>query len=361
VEIVILLIFGVVGIVHLFGLWQKAMAIKSYRFEVSENRPSISIIVCAHNENDNLKALLPLLQNQQYESHEIIIVLDRCADGSEEIVKKFQNKNLAIITIDEVVSNFHPKKRGITQAIEKAKGEWILLTDADCRPTNQWISEMAKGMHPKTDVVIGLSPYTKFGGILNLLIQYETFQTALQFVSSASAGKPYMALGRNLAYRKSKFIEQNGFGVHSQVMGGDDDLFVQSILTKDNFRIVLAPESWVESIPKTSGSAYFRQKTRHFSVGKHYPDWVKSKESIRWAIHIVFWILFFFSFAINPFIGVSILATVLWIKGISFNIVAKRLGKRFNPIWLPFVDLLYVVILPLLSLRSLLVKNSTWK
>ena len=360
-EIVILLIFALVGIVHLFGLWQKAMAIKSYRFEPSKNTPTISIIVCAHNENGHLKALLPLLQNQQYESYEIIIVLDRCTDGSEAIVKKFQNRNLSIIGIDEVSPNFHPKKWGITQAIEKAKGEWILLTDADCRPTNQWVSEMAKGMNSTCDVVIGLSPYTKSTGLLNLLIQYETSHTALQFVSSAIQGKPYMALGRNMSYRKSKFIEQNGFGVHGQVMGGDDDLFVQSILTKDNFRIVLSPESWVESIPKTSWPAYFRQKTRHFSVGKYYPDWVKSMESIRWAIHIVFWILFFFSLAINPFIGASILATVLWIKGISFNIVVKRLGKRFNPIWLPFVDLLYVVILPLLSLRSLLVKNSTWK
>lgn len=360
-EILILLIFSVFALLHLVEIWQKAQAIKSYYSEPHQLKPKITVVVCTHNEKDNLKQLIPILLDQLYPEYEVVIVLDRCTDGSKDLISSFENARLSFIEINEISSSFHPKKFGISEAIQRANGEWILLTDADCRPTKNWIAEMAKGMNPSIDVVIGLSPYLKNSGALNKLIQYETFQTAFQFVSAAAQGKPYMALGRNFAYRKSRFNENNGFGQHANLTGGDDDLLIQALLKKANYKLILSEKSRVDSIPKTKWSAYFRQKTRHFSVGKFYPLWVKRMEAYRWTFHLLFWILSFISIYLNFVFGLSIFILTLVIKGLSINIVAKRIGKRFNPIWIPFVDLLYVVVLPLISLRSLLSKNITWK
>ncbi|MCP4457449.1 MAG: glycosyltransferase [Cytophagales bacterium] len=360
-EIVILITFGAIATLHILEVWQKVLAVKNYSLARNQTNPNISVVVCAHNEELNLKSLVPILLNQTYEQFEIIVVLDRCVDQSKKLMEGFSDEKISIVNIDDTDPNFHPKKMGITRGIDQAHGEWILLTDADCRPTKNWIIEMARGMSTSYELVIGLSPYLKSPSLLNQLIQYETFQTALRFVASAAAGKPYMALGRNLAYRKSSFIRNKGFGEYSRVMGGDDDLLAQSMLKKDNYKLILSDDSKVDSIPETKWSSYFHQKTRHFSVGNHYPKWIKQKEFARWAFHLLFWLLAVTSTLINPIIGVSIFIVSIVLKGLSINIVSRRLGKRFNHLCLPIVDLLYVVVLPLLSLRSLLVKNITWK
>ncbi|MEQ9231629.1 MAG: glycosyltransferase family 2 protein, partial [Cyclobacteriaceae bacterium] len=234
----------------------------------------------------------------------------------------------------------------------------ILLTDADCRPSKSWVSEMAKYMN--REIVIGLSPYQEYTGFLNQLIQFETFQTALHFVSSAADGKPYMALGRNLAYKKSLFENVGGFGKMAGITGGDDDLLIQKMISSDNFTMAFSPASRVDSIPKTTWSGYWKQKTRHFSVGKFYPPKVKRAESFRWFLHTGMWLAFFPTFIANPFLATLILTFTFVIKAISINIVADRLEKRFNHLWLPFVDLVYAVLMPVIGLRSLLVKNIKW-
>lgn len=318
----------------------------------------MSVLVACHNELENLQSLLPILLGQQYAQFEVIIILDRCTDGSREFLNDFSDQKLRVISIEKSPSGVHPKKNAIQKGIEAASGEWILLTDADCRPSTNWVSEMAK--HMTNEIVIGISPYQKTTSFLNELIQYETFQTAVHFCSATANNRPYMALGRNLAYKKSLFEHVGGFGETKHVTGGDDDLVIQRMLKTNNFSLALEKNAPVDSIPETSWSSYFKQKTRHLSVGKHYPNWVKRRESFRWTIHTGMWLTFFVSLFQIPVTAVVILALTFILKAISINIVADRLEKRFNHLWLPFVDLIYAVLMPLIGLRSLLVKNIKW-
>ncbi len=358
-EILTLLFFVCIAVAHTGFLFFQALQIKKLGTPSTSVNTTISIVICAHNEFDNLSDLIPLLLSQTKPPQEIIIILDRCNDDSEQLIKKFPK--MTFLEVSETPPEIHPKKYGITLGIDNAASDWILLTDADCRPKENWLQEMSHGMSEGKDVAIGLSPYVKRSSFLNQLIQYETFQTAFQMVGLAAMGKPYMALGRNMAYRKSAFIEQNGFGQFRDVIGGDDDLLSQSIFEENNYSLILSPESHVDSIPKKNWRSYFRQKVRLLSVGTYYPTWVKISESLRFTIHVLFWLSFFLSMAYNPWVSLPILALALLIKGISINIVSDRLGKRFNHLGLPFVDLVYAVLIPLLSLRSLLVKNITWK
>ena len=51
----------------------------------------------------------------------------------------------------------------------------------------------------------------KKAGMLNKLIRFETFHTALQYLSYALAGIPYMGVGRNLSYKKDYFFATKVF------------------------------------------------------------------------------------------------------------------------------------------------------
>lgn len=155
--------------------------------------------------------------------------------------------------------------------IKESKHEIILLTDADCVPASEnWITRMQDGYDDDTEIVLGYGAYYKKRGILNKLIRFETFHTALQYFSYALSGIPYMGAGRNLSYKKTLFFRNKGFSSINHVAGGDDDLFINKVANKKNTRIVLDKEAFTLSEPKKSFGDWQRQKYRHHSTGKYY-------------------------------------------------------------------------------------------
>ncbi len=80
--------------------------------------------------------------------------------------------------------------------IKSAKNDLLLLTDADCYPENdQWISQMVHAYKPQTEVLLAYGPYEKRPGLLNKMIRFDTLHIAMQYLSLALIGKPYMVSG----------------------------------------------------------------------------------------------------------------------------------------------------------------------
>lgn len=330
----------------------------------AENRP-VTVIVCARNEEENLKELVPLLLEQDHPEYEVVIVLDRCFDESLAYMKSIEPKhpNLKTMIIDYVPDQFHPKKFGLTLAIKGAKYDWVLLTDADCRPvSSKWISGMAKHFSDHRDIILGYSPYIREKGALNAYIGYETFNTAFQYFSSARLGIPYMGVGRNLAYRKSLFLDNLGFGTFQSITGGDDDLFVQHYATRQNTGITLDPELMVYSKPKRKWSEYLNQKKRHYSVSKFYKPIIIFRHLLRGNIHLLLWL----SFIILAFLNVETLLVcgtmigVLALKGIFFKWSTQKMGQGYRFWFTPFLDLAYATFTPVISTVAFFRKNIRW-
>ncbi len=106
--------------------------------------------------------------------------------------------------------------------------------------------------------------------MLNKLIRFETFHTALQYFSYALAGKPYMGVGRNLSYRKEIFLRHKGFSTINYIPSGDDDLFINLISTSTNTAIVIDKDAHTLSEPHTNWNAWMQQKNRHYTTAKYY-------------------------------------------------------------------------------------------
>ena len=169
-----------------------------------------------------------------------------------------------------------------------------------------------------------------------------------------------MGLGRNMAFRKEEFYRVNGFDGIKSIIGGTDDLLVQRMVQDSKVVLTLDSHTHVESIPKSSWRDYLNQKTRHYSVASFYPRGVMFEEGVRWLLHVMFWVFFTISVIYDPVLALVMLGMAFAVRIISINIVADRLGKRFNHLYLPLVDLLYSIFLPLVGLRSRLVKNIKW-
>ena len=234
----------------------------------------ISVVICARDEAENLVNNLPGVLVQDYSTtHEVVLVNDNSEDESKYLIEEFKKsfKNLNPVTLTQEAKMISGKKFPLSIGIKSAKNETLLLTDADCVPASEyWMQLMQDGYDDDIEIVLGYGAYRKKPGILNKLIRFETFQTALQYFSYALAGMPYMGVGRNLSYKKDVFLRNKGFSSINQIPSGDDDLFINQVATKKNTAIVIDPNAHTISEPKKTFNEWMNQKYRHYTTSKYY-------------------------------------------------------------------------------------------
>ncbi|MCG8305975.1 MAG: glycosyltransferase [Cytophagales bacterium] len=354
---------------QLFFLLSVIVSLKFYRLPQKSNMeiPGISIVISAKNELENLKVLIPNLLEQACASYEIILIDDRSTDGTYDYAIDLDQREekFRLVRIDSTPDHINNKKYALTLGIRAAKYEYILLTDADCIPeSSNWIREMSRGFNTDKKIFsIGYSQYLNAKGFLNQFIKYETILTAINYFGIGLLGKPYMAVGRNIAYRKSFFLDNNGFGKFQNVVGGDDDLLINQYAKRNNTSFILSQESIVYSIPKKKWSEFFLQKTRHLAVGKHYKLTDKLLLGILTLSKIVFWASFitaimsafktYFVLAGFFIVMVSLLTAILLLK--------KKTGDKSSIWMLPILDFIFIFYYISTGLKVLLTKKVRWK
>lgn len=331
----------------------------------SDERVPVSVVVCAHDESQNLKELIPQLLSQEYPEFEVIIVNDRSNDSTYDFLLDETHKDprLRMVDVKQTPERVNGKKYGITLAIKAAAHEWILLTDADCRPGSpHWITYMSRHFTKDTQFVLGFSPYQRKPGFLNLFIRFETLLTAIQYFAFGWMKNPYMGVGRNLAYRKSLFLEKKGFNNYLHVTGGDDDLFVNMHARGNNTRLEIAPESHIYSIPKVSWKSFYEQKVRHLSVGKRYRfshRFLLGLFSLTW---IIAWVTAIpLAFTPEKYLIPALFCFRWIVLVVLFRAMLKKSSVNFALWAIPVLDFLYAIYYISTGLVALTTKKIRWR
>jgi glycosyltransferase involved in cell wall biosynthesis len=362
--VVALIFFAAVGIqVGFFTAFLVAFS----RERVKNNyKAAVSIIVCAHDEEENLKALIPLLLSQDHPDFEVIIINDRSNDATFDLMLEETKKDsrLRTVYVERIPDHVDGKKYALTLGIKAAKNDWVLLTDADCRPqNNQWINAMAAQCNEQTAFILGYSPYLTLPGFLNKFVRFESLVTAMQYLGFALLKKPYMGVGRNMAYRKSFFLEQKGFNNLMHITGGDDDLFVNQYATRDNTAVGLGADTLVYSVPKKTWKSFFYQKVRHLSVGKRYRfkhRFILGSFTITWILSWVAGIASLFLF-VPPYWIAGVLLIRIIMFFITMRVTAKNLDQKFEAWPIVFLDFLYCIYYISTGLVAFFTKKVQWR
>ena len=328
----------------------------------------VSVVIAAHNEYHHLKKNLPSILEQDYPDFEVVVVNHASNDETASLLKELNQKHekLKVITIERDLNFFHGKKFPLSIGIKSAANDLLLLTDADCKPNSPlWIQKMAAHYDKNTEVVLGYGPYEAEKGFLNKLVRYDTFLVAMQYLSFALKGFPYMGVGRNLSYRKELFFKQKGFISHYGIASGDDDLFIGAVARKGNTKVDIAPESFVYSEPKQSFKAWFTQKRRHMTTGKKYKKKFKFLLGTYGLSLLVFYLALLF-LLITWQLPYSLIALgALLLRIITQLIIHKNILKRLNEKQLLLFSLLWepvhVFIIPLIGFAGFRSKNTQWE
>lgn len=331
-----------------------------------QSLPPVSVIICAKNEEHNLKINLPGILQQNYPEFEVIVVDDNSTDDTFFVLKSLQQEyqNLNVIRLNENVNFFSGKKFPLSIGIRSAKYEHLVLTDADCWVnSDRWLTLMASGFAAGKDIVLGYGAYEKTSGLLNAFIRFETVYTAMQYFSFAYAGIPYMGVGRNLAYTKKLFHQTKGFSSHYSIPSGDDDLFINACATKHNTALIIHPDAFTFSTAQTKWKNWFKQKRRHLTTGKYY----KTKHKMLLSIYPFALLGFYTTLVLNLiaqnnfFIVFSLLITKIIISLIIYKKITTILKEKHLFLFAPILEILIILTYGMIILLNSFSKQKKWK
>jgi cellulose synthase/poly-beta-1,6-N-acetylglucosamine synthase-like glycosyltransferase len=365
---ILFFVFAIIAFLHLLFviLIHGKLAFYRQQSTLSDDQlPGVSVIIAARNEADNLFENLPMILEQDYPEFEVIVINHQSVDETAHLLSAYQRQYPHLHVI-EVARNQHlrpGKKLPITLGVKGARYEHMILTDADCKPAGKnWIRSMSSRFVAGKEIVLGYGPYNKKKGFLNRVIRFDTAWIAVNYFSMALARLPYMGVGRNLAYTKDVFIHVKGFRSHYALPSGDDDLFIQEAAKKKNYTINLDPDSYCYSDSSETWGQWKRQKTRHYSTSSRYKVIKKSLLGIYpftlLILAISFVILMFsteFRWITLAVFGVIFLLK-WWIQGRCLN----KIGEKAFILFLPFWDLFYAVLIPLLYFSGEKKKMKRW-
>ena len=334
------LIYFLVFFIRLI-LKQKPVAIEKFK--------PVSIIIAARNEDHNLLEFLPKIFEQDYPEFEVIVINDRSWDKSIDILQAFAIKynNLHIVEVPDLEKDGFAKKFALTLGIKAAKHELMLFIDADCYPNSKnWVKEMASRHTGFKNLILGASPYAREKGVLNKIIRFDAGQIAIQYLSLAKSGIPYMGVGRNLSYTQELYDSVRGFKSHYYIPSGDDDLFVNEVGTKKNTAVVFSKEAITISIPKKNFTDWWYQKKRHLTTGKHYKTYHKILLTLYPASLVIMYILLPLLLVMHNwwYIALGIVGFRVLLQMIIFSRPFRIMGSRDLILLAPFFEVVMLII-----------------
>jgi len=337
------------------------------------NFPPASIIICAKNEDHNLPEFLPMILSQNYPDYEVVVVNDCSSDNTQDVLREFEEKykHLKVITIKEDLKHHHGKKFALMVGIKGATYENLLLTDGDCMVSgNQWLKKMMSKFYKEKEIILGYSKYESRPGFLNKLIRFDTFHIALQYLSFAMSGNPYMGVGRNLAYKKSLFFSNKGFASHYHIESGDDDLFINEVATKNNTAVEISEESFTVSRVKKNWDGWIEQKRRHLTTWKEYKLSDKFRLGLYPFAQGFFWVFFislmvvhghqiFSEYDLYIVLGLFGFKTILQL--IIYKLAMNKLKEKDLFLTSLLAELFLLGFYPALAVSNALFRRKKWK
>jgi cellulose synthase/poly-beta-1,6-N-acetylglucosamine synthase-like glycosyltransferase len=238
----------------------------------------VSVIIAARNEAQNIGAILNDLIHQSYDPafYEVIVADDHSTDATAAMVEALAKCHpfIKLLKITDAPPRFSPKKYAIQQAVEMARGDIILATDADCTVGSEWIRTMASYFEESVGFVIGFSQFGVKNQQQNLIERLQAFDfVTLMGVAAGSTnlGFPLAASGQNMGYRKSMFEQVDGYRRLAHRVSGDDVLLMQLIKGMTRCRIAFAadPRAHAVSQPQSTLRSLINQRKRWASNGAY--------------------------------------------------------------------------------------------
>ena len=267
------LILGIVFLIYILFIGQLIYGFnRMKRFSRKEFTPktSFTIVVPFRNEKENLPNILHSISLLNYPKELVEIIL---VDDDSEEVFSVQDLVFSLKVIKNERKSNSPKKDAIETAIQVAKNDWIITTDADCLVQKNWLRTFDQYIQEnEVEMVASGVCYVPKNSFLSAFQNLDFLSLQGATIGSFGIEKPFMCNGANFAYSKHFFKELNGFQGNETIASGDDVFLLQKAVSvaPNKVGFLLAKESIVATKPVATWSELFQQRVRWASKSTGY-------------------------------------------------------------------------------------------
>ncbi|MBE0538726.1 MAG: glycosyltransferase [Ignavibacterium sp.] len=339
---------------------------KSFVFQLNKNTfpattPKLSLIIAAKNEEANIPSLIDSIENLNYpkENFEVIIVDDNSNDKTAQLIQSSISGKNNFTFIKANSKELEGKKGALNIGIKNSRYNFIVITDADCRPEVNWLNSVAGALDYGYDFVFGVAPITSGTALVEKLSSFENFRNTYLAISAVGMNIPYSAAARSFAFRKSSFERLGGYTKTTDTISGDDDLLLrEAVKHKMLIGTFIEDDTFVYSAAPKNFGEYFLQKQRHLQTSFHY--------LLKQKMFLGFWHLInlvsLFSIALAFVSPVLILPFIIKLIYDLFIVLRhqKKLGHSFKFYEVIYLQILFEVFIIINFFNSLSGK-SVWK
>lgn len=339
---------------------------KAFVFQLSRKlkpttKPKLSLIIAAKNEEKNIFPLIDALEqlNYQNENFEVIIVDDSSTDNTTKLIQSriSEKNNFQLIKAEK--KEFDGKKGALSIGIKNAKNNFIVITDADCKPETNWLNSIAGTLDYGYDFVFGVAPIQTGKTLVEKLSAFENLRNTYLTIAAVGLNIPYSAAARSFAFRKTSFERIGGYGKTTETLLGDDDLLMrEAVKHKMLIGTVIEPDALVYSAAPQNFNEYFQQKKRHLQTSFHY--------LLKQKMFLGFWhlinLISLFSIVLGFILPIFALPFAVKLVYDFFIVIKyqKELGHSFKFHEIFYLQVLFEVLLVVNFLKSLS-GNTKWK
>ncbi len=334
---------------------------KNFKKIDEDKLPSVSVIVAARNEEENIIECMQSLEKLEYPENkiEIFIVNDHSTDNTKEIIQNFihDKSRFKYLEPGAEIGQLKGKANALANAIKESNGEIILTTDADCRVSPTWAKQLASYYKDDVAMVCGYTNQidtTLFGGM-----QSVDFTYLLMIAGGVmNLGKPLSCIGNNMSYRKSVYEEIGGYeSLPFSVTEDFNLLMAMHRLKKYKIIYPMTSEGLVTSKPCSTWKSLFKQKKR-WGVGGLESDIAGfAVMATGFITHLSIILVPFFFSVLSLYLTLFKIAVDYYaIKGVHNKLKLRLRFKHFIAFEIYFI--LYVILLPFITLTN---QKVEWK
>ena len=315
--------------------------------------PPVSVVLVAQNEAEWLRNNLVYLLEQEYPEFEVVVVNYLSNDDTAFVLQVLTDyyPRLKVVTFRENASGYQGKKYPFSIGIKSAQHDILLLAEPQSLPKDLtkpcWIKEMVAGYRDeRTQIVLGYCGIQHKRGLLNFLQQYDNLDFSTEYLGAALLRHPFTGNGRNLSYRRSLFLKNDGFIYHYYIPDGADDMFVNQNATRRNCSVMLNKDSFTTVLPYPTFRQWHSYRQHRTYTHRFYKFGLKFMRHLRPLNIFLFYLCgaLLLVMGIMPweFLAGALAIKLIW-QIISLLQSTKRLGVKPLVAWFsPLLEIYFL-------------------
>lgn len=296
---------------------------KAYR--KVKRQPFVSILIAVRNEEKNLPSCIESLVKQQYPKNkfEILIGNDSSEDKTFEVAVELSDKfeNVKVINVIDRLGKAKGKANVLAHLARQAKGDDYLITDADIRVNNAWISYMTGYVDKNTGIVNGITT------IEDNLMQYYEWAHAFGMLKVVhDLGQPITGIGNNMLITKEAYQSVGGF--ENIQFSVTEDYEITKEVLKNGYTLNQVVEKGVSATSRPSGSlgGLLQQRKRWMTGAVQLPWFIVLTLFLEGIYYPTVIAAFFYA----PITALYIFLIKLLLQSIFIKLVLKKIELKIR-------------------------------